>query len=220
MAVRSSAVDEDGQLASFAGQHQTLLNVAGLDAIAQAIVDCWASVGSAQALAYRNHRGLAPDSQMAVLVQQLVPADVAAVIFTANAVTGSRDEIVINANWGLGESIVSGAVTPDTFVVRKRDLAVTERRIASKEQMTVLAPIGVRTIRVPWLMRREPCLTEAQVFHMAHLGLALEGRVGRPVDVECAQHDGKLYLLQCRVVTGYRDVSSSNSLSREKKPIF
>ena len=109
VAVRSSAVDEDGAAHSFAGQYETYLNIVGVDAVAEAIVRCWTSVHTARALAYRQEQGLSVAGvRLAVLVQQLIPADAAAVVFSANPVTGSRDEVVINAGWGLGESMVRG----------------------------------------------------------------------------------------------------------------
>jgi len=201
VAVRSSAVDEDGLTASFAGQHQTFLNVVGVDAVAQAVAHCWASARSAHALVYRRRQGLPLDTRMAVLIQQFVVADVAAVVFTANPVTGSRDEMVINASWGLGESIASGVVTPDTFVVRKADLGVIRCAVGCKERMTVPAPTGTRTIPVPRLMRRQPSLSEDHLLAVAGLGLTLEQWMGRPVDVECAYSGQTLYLLQCRPIT-------------------
>jgi len=121
VAVRSSALDEDGAGASFAGQHETYLNVVGAAAVAEAVARCWASVRSSRALEYRRRQGFPLDgARIAVLVQQLIPADVSSVVFSANPVTGSRDEVMINASWGLGESIVGGTVTPDTYVVRRR----------------------------------------------------------------------------------------------------
>ena len=107
VAVRSSAVDEDGAGASFAGQHETYLNIVGADAILQAVIRCWDSAYSERALDYRRQQGLAVERvRLAVLVQQLVASDVSAVVFSANPVTGNRDEVMINASWGLGESIV------------------------------------------------------------------------------------------------------------------
>ena len=109
VAVRSSALDEDGSGASFAGQHDTYLNVVGEEAVANAVARCWVSVRNPHAIQYRRQQGLPVDSlKIAVLVQQLVPADVSAVAFGANPVTGNRDEVVINASWGLGESVVGG----------------------------------------------------------------------------------------------------------------
>ena len=202
VAVRSSALDEDGAGASFAGQHETYLNIVGVAAVEEAVARCWASVRSLRALEYRRRQGLPLDGvRIAVLVQQLIPADVSSVVFTANPVTGSRDEVVINASWGLGESIVGGTVTPDTYVVRKADMAVASRQIAEKRQMTVSVPGGTREVDVPRFLRSQPTLRDDQAVEMARLGVTLEGRMGHPVDMECAHHGGRLYLLQCRPIT-------------------
>ena len=201
-AVRSSAVDEDGAAASFAGQHETYLNIVGAEAIIQAITRCWESARSERALEYRRQQGLSVERpQLAVLVQQLVASDVSAVAFSANPVTGNRAEIVINASWGLGESIVGGTVTPDTFTVRQADLAVINRVIADKQQMTVSAPGGTREVAVPRFLRQAACLTDEQVVEVARLAQTLAATMEHPVDVECAFAGGELYLLQCRPIT-------------------
>jgi pyruvate,water dikinase len=201
-AVRSSAVDEDGMTASFAGQHETYLNIVGADAILQAVILCWESARSEHAVHYRRQQGLSVERpQIAVLVQQLVAADVAAVVFSANPISGNRDEVMINASWGLGESIVGGTVTPDMFIVRKSDLAVVQRVIADKQCMTVSAPGGTHEVDVPRFLRKISSLNDQQVVEMAKLALTLEVTVQHPVDVECAYAEGKLYLLQCRPIT-------------------
>lgn len=113
VAVRSSAVDEDGRAASFAGQNETYLNLVGITPVARAVRDCWASMRSERVREYRRRYGLSVDqSQLAVLVQQLVAADVSAVMFSADPVSGNREVVVINASWGLGESIVGSSVLP------------------------------------------------------------------------------------------------------------
>jgi phosphoenolpyruvate synthase/pyruvate phosphate dikinase len=202
VAVRSSALDEDGSDASFAGQHDTYLNIRGVDAVLDAIRRCIMSASSHEALAYRQQRGLSTDGvQMAVLVQILVPSDVSAVVFSANPISGSRDEVMINSNWGLGESIVGGTVTPDTFVVQKQGLQVSRRDIAQKDRMTVLTEAGTADADVPSELRAVPSLTDSQVREVARLALTLEDSVGQPVDVECAIASDTLYLLQCRPIT-------------------
>src|SRR5512139_3686117 len=201
-AVRSSAVDEDGATASFAGQHETYLNIVGAEAILQAVIHCWESARSEHALDYRRQHGLSVERpQIAVLVQQLVPSDVSAVLFSSNPITGNRDEIVINASWGLGESIVGGTVTPDTFIVRKSDLAVVQRVIADKRRMTVSEPGGTHEVDVPRFLRNTTSLNDEQVIEMARLSLTLEVTMEHPVDVECAYAGGELHLLQCRPIT-------------------
>lgn len=200
VAVRSSAVDEDGATSSFAGQHETYLNIVGADAVCAAVLRCAESARSARALAYRQAQGLAGAAPIAVLVQLLVPADAAAVVFTADPV-GDGDDVSIDANWGLGESIVSGSVTPDSYVVRRADLRVIRRTIGAKERMTVLATEGIREIPVPSTMRGRHVLDDASAVQAARLALALESELGHPVDVECAFRGGLLFLLQCRPIT-------------------
>ena len=202
VAVRSSAIDEDGRFASFAGQYETYLNLTGDAAVADAVLRCWHSTGAERVTEYRQRYGLALDSiEMAVLVQQLVPADSSAVIFSANPVTHNRDEVVINASWGLGESIVGGTVNPDTFTIDKRDLTVTESKISDKEVMTVLAAGGTKEVPVPRFMRSHPTLSDEQLVTMAQLAMSLEDKMGWPVDVESAYCGEELFLLQCRLIT-------------------
>ena len=202
VAVRSSAVDEDGGLASFAGQHESYLNVVGEAAVVAAVIRCWASGRSERALAYRRQQGLtSEDARLAVLVQRLVLADVSAVVFSANPVTGRRNEVVVTASWGLGESIVGGTVTPDTYLVGKDDLTVRERQVADKRRMTVATATGAREVDVPRLLRGQRVLSDAQVVEAARLALALEESMGWAVDIECAWQGGRLHLLQCRPIT-------------------
>jgi phosphoenolpyruvate synthase/pyruvate phosphate dikinase len=201
-AVRSSAVDEDGATASFAGQHETFLNIVGADAIIEAVTRCWESARSERALEYRRQQGLSMGQpQIAVFIQQLVASDVSAVVFSANPITGNRDEVVINASWGLGESIVGGTVTPDTFIVRKSDLAVVQCVIAEKQRMTVSIPGGTHEVDVPRFLCNTSSLDDEQVIEMTKLALTLEATMEQPVDVECAYAGGELYLLQCRPIT-------------------
>lgn len=202
MAVRSSAVDEDGPLASFAGQHETLLNIVGIDALIQAIEQSWMSARSEQALAYRRQHGLSVDDiGLAVLVQQLVVADVAGVMFSANPVNGSRQEMVVSASWGLGESIVGGTVTPDSWIVNAGSFEIFDERIGEKGFMTVAINGGTREVEVPRFMRGQPSLSAEQVREIARLGKQLEEVKGWAVDIEFAYAGGQLYLLQCRPIT-------------------
>ena len=200
VAVRSSAVDEDGAGASFAGQHDTFLNVCGADAVAEAIGRCRASALSERALAYRRSQGLDAAGTIAVLVQQLVPADVAAVVFSVDPRSGS-DDVVINASWGLGESIVGGTATPDVYTVGRDGLEIRSRVPGAKERMTVRTADGTREVPVPRLLRERLTLDDASVRSAAELALSLEAETGAPVDLECAFRAETLYLLQCRPVT-------------------
>ena len=210
VAVRSSAIDEDGAAHSFAGQHETFLNIEGADAVADAVVRCFASAFTDRAIEYRRQVGLPVDHiGLAVLVQQLVPADVAAVVFSANPINGSLREIVVNASYGLGESIVGGTTTPDTFVVDKHTLAITSRTIGEKRRMTISIPGGTRELETPALLRAQASATDTQVTEMADLARRLEADTSAPVDVECAWHSGTLYLLQSRPITTLRPTADT-----------
>ena len=205
VAVRSSAIDEDGDAHSFAGQHETFLNVEGVEAIAEAVILCFASAFTARALDYRLHVGLPVDHiGLAILIQAQVAADTAAVVFSANPVNGRLDEIVINASYGLGESIVGGTTTPDTFVVSKDDLTIVSRTIGEKRLMTVPVPGGTRELETPALLRDLPSVTDNLVLELAALARRLENGAGVPVDIECAIHDNDIYLLQSRPITTLR----------------
>jgi len=202
VAVRSSAVDEDGRSASFAGQYETYLHIVGIGEVCRAVERCRASLASSRVLEYGRRHGLTPDGlRLAVLVQQLVPSDVSAVVFSVNPITGNADEVVINASWGLGESIVGGTVTPDTYVVGKTDMTVLSKQVSEKRRMTVSAESGTREVDVPRVLRGKAVLDDGQIREMATLAMTLELRHGWPVDIECACHAGRLYLLQCRPIT-------------------
>jgi pyruvate,water dikinase len=202
VAVRSSAVDEDGPTASFAGQHDTFLNVTGFDAVLDAIERCRASAWSEQVRAYRQQHGLSVERvRIAVLVQQMVRADASGVAFSANPINGRRDEIVVTASYGLGESVVGGTVTPDSWVLDATTIDVSSARIGDKRRMTVAIPGGTREVDVPRMLRQLPSLTAEQVGIVGELVRALEADTGWPVDIEFAFAGGQLYLLQCRPIT-------------------
>jgi phosphoenolpyruvate synthase/pyruvate phosphate dikinase len=214
VAVRSSAIDEDGDAHSFAGQHETFLNVEGVDPIAEAVVLCFASAFTARALDYRLHVGLPVDHiGLAILVQSQILADSAGVVFSANPITGSLDEIVITMSYGLGESIVGGTTTPDTFIVRKCDLAIVSRTIGEKRLMTVPVPGGTRELETPAFLRDLPSVTDELVLELAALALRLEADQGAPVDIECAVKGTDVYLLQSRPITTLRQAGAERSVS-------
>ena len=202
VAVRSSATAEDLPGISFAGQQETYLNVRGGDHVLQAVRRCWASLWTARALGYRARHGIrSEDVALAVVVQQLVAADVAGILFTANPLTGARDQIMINAAWGLGEAIVGGSVTPDTFIVNRQTGAVESQEIAGKDVMTVCLPEGTREESVPADKRTQAALTAPMVAGVARLGAQIEQLFGLPVDVEWAMRDGRFFILQARPIT-------------------
>jgi phosphoenolpyruvate synthase/pyruvate phosphate dikinase len=175
-----------------------------------AVARCWASGRNERALAYREQHGLhLEEARIAVLVQQLVRADVSAVVFSANPVTKNLDEVVVTATWGLGESLVGGTATPDTWVVHKADLAVKEERIGAKERMTVAMTGGTREVAVPRLLRERASLSRAQVVELAELAVELEEKMSRPVDIETAYAREELFLVQCRPITTLDEVEAT-----------
>jgi rifampicin phosphotransferase len=202
VAVRSSATAEDLPELSFAGQQDTYLNIRG-DALLDAVRRCWASLWNARAIAYRGQHPV-PDGEvaLAVVVQELVEADAAGVMFTANPVTGAREETVINASWGLGEAVVGGQVTPDTIVVSGD--TVLQASISDKTVMTVRTSAGTEERPVPDELRRTPVLTEAQAVRLAALGARVQQLYAVPMDVEWVSRDGTFAIVQARPITGLK----------------
>jgi phosphohistidine swiveling domain-containing protein len=202
VAVRSSATAEDLPGASFAGQQESYLNIRGAAAVLDAVRRCWASLWTARAIAYRLKNQIDQERvALAVVVQELVDAEAAGIIFTANPTNGRRDELLINAAWGLGEAVVSGAVTPDTLTVHKASGRVLRRETAEKVLMTVRTAQGTSDVPVPELKRSREVLTRAQVRALARLGAQIERSYGMPMDVEWALAGGQLFIVQARPIT-------------------
>ena len=204
VAVRSSANAEDLPGLSFAGQQDTYLNVKGNDSLIAAVLNCWASLWTAQAISYRHENEIEQGSvAMAVVVQQMVPADVAGILFTANPATGERSEMIINASFGLGEAVVGGQVTPDTFIVDRNTKTVKETMIGPKEQMVVSdGEQGTKLTDVEAADRDQSSLTDTLLKDLTELALRVENNYdGLPQDIEWAIVDGKIALLQSRPIT-------------------
>ena len=199
-AVRSSAIAEDLEQASFAGQQDTYLNVAR-PRLAEQVKRCWASYWNDRVLEYRHDNGIGHlDSGMAVIVQRMVNADSSGVMFTADPVSGEKI-IIIESSWGLGESIASGLVTPDRFVCDAGDGGVKESVINSKVQAIFLSPEGEKVVEVPEAERNRPSLTRGKVELVAKMGIQLHQRMGAPQDIEWAAEGDRMFLLQSRPIT-------------------
>jgi pyruvate,water dikinase len=202
VAVRSSATAEDLPEASFAGQQETYLNMRGADQVLEAVKNCWASLWTARAIGYRLRQDLPPESvALAVVVQQLVDAEAAGILFTANPLNGERGEMVINAAWGLGEAVVGGAVTPDTITVDKPGSKIIRRETAEKQVMTVRAERGTAEQPVPDALKSIPVLSDEKAIELSRIGVQIEELYGAPMDIEWALADGKFTVLQARPVT-------------------
>ena len=189
VAVRSSATAEDLPDASFAGQQETFLNVRGVRHLLENTVKCWSSLFTTRAIFYRTEKGFAHEKVfISVGVQKMVNSKAAGVIFTINPVTGDPSQIVIEGNYGLGESVVSGAVTPDDFVVDKNTLKIIERRIAKKTIQYLRDPDTGKTVHldVPVEKQEQPCLNDEEIIKLAELAKRIEQHYGKAQDIEWA----------------------------------
>ncbi|HEV8280064.1 MAG TPA: PEP/pyruvate-binding domain-containing protein [Streptosporangiaceae bacterium] len=215
VAVRSSATGEDSGSASFAGLQDTYLWVTGADAVAEHVRRCWASLYSVESVTYRRHQGVLEEGlAMGVVVQLMVDPRCAGVLFTRSPVTGDASVIVIEASWGLGSAVVSGVVTPDTYVVSKVTGEIVKREVATKlchHQRNPSAP-GVCLRDVPLPLRDVPCLEDGEILALADLGRRVSDHYGTPQDVEWAIHGGsgpQIVLLQSRPETVWSSRATS-----------
>lgn len=202
VAVRSSATAEDLASASFAGQQETYLNVRGLEELTAAVFDCWASLWTARAMAYRAREGVGPrEVRLAVVIQQMVQADAAGVMFTANPANGRRDQMAISAAWGLGESVVGGTVSTDDLVVDAGTGSVISWHTGDKDVMTVYADHGTEEQPVAAARRREPVLDDRAAAELAAYGRRIAEHFGTPQDIEWARAGEQFFMLQSRPIT-------------------
>ena len=204
VAVRSSATTEDAEDASFAGLQDTYLWVMGAQAILRYVRSCWASLYSVPSIAYRRkHQMPECGVAMAVVVQRMVDARTAGVMFTRSPLTGDRSVITIEATWGLGSAVVSGEVTPDRFVIAKITGDITVREISDKHVQHVPAENGgIKELPAPQNLRGAPCLGDEELTALKEVACKVERHYGRPQDIEWAiDRSGKILLLQSRPET-------------------
>jgi pyruvate,water dikinase len=226
VAVRSSATAEDTAEASFAGQQATFLNVEGEEAVVRAVQECWASLFEARAIFYRAHHGYDHlQVGIAVPVQRMVQSHRSGVIFTIEPVTGEANKIVIEAVYGLGEAVVSGAVTPDTYVVDKATLRILSKRVHPQGQMLARNPAARGDefnvwVDVPPERREAPKLDDQEIRQLAALARRVEEHYGCPQDIEWAEEGGQFYLLQARPVTVLIGASEAAEEEEETAPVL
>src|SRR3989344_5892019 len=206
VAIRSSATAEDLEDASFAGQQLTVLNVSGERNVLDAVKKCMASAFTSRAISYRRAKGISGrDVLMSVVVQKQLDSAQAGVGFTVNPVTGETDRIVIEASWGQGDSVVSGEVTPDTYIIDKKTLSVLESRSGKKTKMKILNGAGgLQEIMIGGGRQEMLCLPRKSVEELARIAVRLEAHYVRPQDFEWSMENGKIFLLQSRPVTAVR----------------
>jgi len=200
VAVRSSACKEDSAAQSFAGQHDTILDIAGDDALLSAVKVCWASLWSDRAAVYREDPSAV--GSIAVVVQQMIHSDVGGVLFTGDPVSGQPGRLVVEACWGLGEGLVAGRVTSDFFLLDDQTYEVIEEKVRYKVTKCVpVEPGKVGITKVDAAARNTPCLTREQLAELGGLAVRLREHYGAEQDIEWVIRDGKLYLLQTRPIT-------------------
>jgi len=204
LAVRSSATTEDAEDASFAGLQDTSLWVTGADAILRSVLSCWASLYSVPSLAYRLQRKVQEDGvAIAVVVQRMVDARTAGVMFTRSPLTGDRSVITIEATWGLGSAIVGGEVTPDRFVISKITGDISVREISDKRiQHVPRDEGGIKTVETSEALRRAPSISDQELAALKEIARKVERHYGRPQDIEWAiDRSDQIHLLQSRPET-------------------
>ena len=204
VAVRSSATTEDAEDASFAGLQDTFLWVLGADQMVARVRECWGSLYSVESMCYRRKQGLPEEGvAMAVVVQRMVDAMCAGVMFTRSPTTGDKSVITIEGAWGLGSAVVSGEVTPDRWVIGKITGEISVRDISDKHARQVPAPGGgIHEVENEAVIANQPCLTDDQLMALREIGRTVERHYGKPQDIEWALDEGgNVFLLQSRPET-------------------
>jgi pyruvate,water dikinase len=224
VAVRSSATTEDAADASFAGLQDTYLWVIQADSVMRQIRSCWASLYSPESLSYRRRHGIAESAvAMAVVVQTMVDARTAGVMFTRSPLSGDRSVITIEGAWGLGSALVSGEVTPDRWVVAKITGEISVRDISDKAIRHAQSPVGgVEELPVEESLRREPCLSDQELESLRAIGRQVERHYGRPQDIEWAidRHTQQILLLQSRPETVWSNKENQTAATRVSDPLL
>ena len=226
VAVRSSATAEDLPEASFAGQQDTYLHIMGDEELLNHIRKCWASLWTARAIYYREIQEFDHfEVSISVVVQKMVESEKSGVMFTANPVNNNKEEIMINASWGLGEAVVSGAVTPDEYIVGKENKEIVEKHIAEKTVMIVKKDIGVGTTEVSvgdYIGHEninKQCLRDEEIILLAEYGMKIEEMYGSFQDIEWGfdKDTKKLYILQSRPITTLKGGTTVEKVKEEKE---
>lgn len=218
VAVRSSATAEDLPEASFAGQQETYLNVIGKEALIQAVKNCWASLFTARAVYYRKKQGFKTEKVgIAVIVQKMVDSEVSGVMFTADP-TGDTSKIIIESVFGLGEAIVSGSVTPDTYVVDKGKMKILDKKIRKQEWKLARKGKANKKMMLPDAKGKKQKLPDKKIIELARIGRQIEEHYNTPQDIEWAVEENKILILQSRAITtlGLKDKVERERERREK----
>jgi pyruvate,water dikinase len=201
-AVRSSATVEDGTSISFAGQAESYLCVTSEEDLLESVKRVWQSVLTPRALIYLQSKGIPVGRvRMGVIVQEMVPADVSGVLFTANVVTSDKNQVLVEAVRGLGEPLVSGRATPDTYIVEKGSFRIKEQRLGKMASMLVATTDGTAEVPISEELRGAPVLDAETLHVIIEAGLGIEELMGSPQDIEWCLEGGQLVVLQSRPIT-------------------
>ncbi|MCR2045219.1 phosphoenolpyruvate synthase [Anaerosalibacter massiliensis] len=226
VAIRSSATAEDLPEASFAGQQDTYLHISGEEEVLNFARKCWASLWTARAIYYREEQGFNHfEVALSVVVQKMINSEKSGVMFTANPVNSNKDEMMINASWGLGEAVVSGSVTPDEYIVDKNNNKILEKHIAEKTTMIIKSKdeVGTVEVRVGEHLGFEKingqCLTDKEILKLTDNGMKIENMYGSNQDIEWAfdEETKELYILQSRPITTLNNGGESKSMVEKEE---
>lgn len=221
LAVRSSATAEDLPDASFAGQQDTFLNVRGYEAVKRKVRECISSLFTSRAITYREENDFPHrEVEISVGVQELIEAKAAGVMFTLNSRNGDRSKVQIEGNWGLGETVVSGQVNPDNFLVDKAVFEIVERNVATKDVKTELVDHGVEEIEIDEDRQTRSCLTDEEIIKLTEYGKQIERHYGQPQDVEWVidrnrEFPDSIFIVQSRPETVWSQKDRSTSATVE-----
>lgn len=216
VAVRSSAIGEDSKGASWAGQLETYLNISKENLI-ETIRKCWESIYSERALSYAAEKNVNKnDLAIGVVVQKMVNSEISGIMFTVNPVTNDKNQIMIEAGYGLGELLVQGIITPDNFLLNKKTFQILESKIETQETMLIYKNGETMQVSVPKEKKNMPALNEKQIAELVRMGLIIEKHYLTPQDIEWAFEKGKFYIVQSRPITTLSSSSQVNSQNYEK----
>lgn len=201
VAVRSSATAEDSKIDSWAGQLETYLNVTRGNLI-ECVKKCWASLYTPRALLYQEKRGLKKGNVLvAVVIQKMIQSEISGVCFNVHPVTRNKNQMIIEACWGLGEALVQGLITPDSYVIQKSNFKILDTNVNSQEKMIIRKGNGTEMVSVPETKRDKQKILEKQIKELAKICLKIQNHYKEPQDIEWAFEKNKFYIVQSRPIT-------------------
>lgn len=201
VAVRSSATAEDSSIASWAGELETYLNVTDVN-LFDSVKKCWASLFTPRAILYRFEKGLQEENvSVAVVIQKMIQSEVSGITFTVHPITEDRNQLVVESGWGLGEAIVGGQITPDTYIFDKTNEDIIDVNVSEQNMMIVREANGIKEVSVAAKKKAEQKLTNEQIKEISKICIQIEKHYKKPQDIEWGLENGKFYILQSRPIT-------------------